>query len=55
MGIAPSEVLSMSLYDYQAALHHWAKAQGSDDDEVEALTPEEFDELLITAASQGVH
>lgn len=52
MGLGASEVLAMPLHDYQAALHHYAKAQGGDDD-ADALGEEDFDEMLVSLAASG--
>lgn len=50
MGLSPDEVLDMSMHDYEAALHHFAKAQGADDDEP-ALEDDEFDEMMVGLAA----
>lgn len=54
MGIAPSEALGMSLHDYQAAVYHFAKAQGGDEDD-EALSEKDFDDMLADMSSVGLH
>jgi hypothetical protein len=54
MGIAPSEVLAMPLHDYQAAFHHWTRANSSEDDD-EPLSETDFDEMLDDMASAGIH
>lgn len=52
MGIPPSEVLAMSLHDYQAAIHHWSKGS---EEEAETLSGDDFDEMMIAMASMEVH
>lgn len=52
MGLSPTEVLDMPLHDYEAAVHHFAKSQGGEDDG-EALSGDEFDEML--AGLESVH
>lgn len=54
MGLAPSEVLDMTLPDYEAAVLHYAKSQGSDDDE-DGLSGDEFDEMLVGIAGATAH
>ena len=57
MGMSPDQVLSMPLYDYQAAIHHFNQAQGTDDESEEQLSELDFDEMLIGMAghSMGNH
>lgn len=60
MGLSVSEVMAMPLHDYQAAVHHFAKAQpGAEKDEAETLADVEFDEMMVGMAaferSQVVH
>lgn len=54
MGMSPDEVLAMPLYDYQAALHHFNLAQGSQDEDEAPLGGDEFDEMRIALAASGM-
>lgn len=48
----------MPLYDYQAAIHHFNVAQGSDEEAgEEQLSADDFDEMLVSMAglSMGNH
>jgi hypothetical protein len=50
------DALAMPLHDYQAALYHYAKAtRSSEDDDEDALSEGDFDEMLVGMASTGVH
>lgn len=55
MGIAPSEALAMTLHDYQAAVFHFARAQGGEDDDETPLSEGDFDEMLFGVESAGLH
>lgn len=55
MGISPTEVLAMPLHDYQAALFHFARAQGSDDDDPTPLGDGEYDDMVNALSSAGLH
>lgn len=45
MNIPPSEAKALSLWEYEALLHHWNEAHGSGDD-VEIVDPEITQRLI---------
>lgn len=49
--MTPAETLALTIYDYQAALHHHNLAHSPSEDEEEApLGAEDFDEMMISLA-----
>ena len=57
MGLTPEQVLAMSLYDYQAAVFHFNKANAPDENGNEPLSEDDFEEMMVTMAGMknGVH
>lgn len=54
MGMSPSEVLALPFHDYQAALHHYNKAQAGSDSDDAPLGGDDFDEMLVGLAGAGL-
>lgn len=53
MGMSPAEVLDLPLCDYQASVHHYAKAQGGEEES--GLSGDEFDEMLVGLEGQALN
>lgn len=55
MGISPSELLAMSIYDYQAATHHWIASQQDGGSEPDPLSASDFDDMLGAIPTEAMN
>lgn len=55
MGLAPEQVLAMPLYDYQAAIHFLNRDRAGEDDEEAPLGEDDWEEMQVAMAAQGVN
>lgn len=49
-----SDTLNMTLFDYQAALHHWSEAHRSEDEPGEPPTVEEMESAFLRMGTAGI-
>lgn len=49
-----ADTLGMSLYDYQAAVFHWSKAHGDDEDAAPPPTADEVETMFARMEQLGV-
>lgn len=54
MNIQPSEAKQLTLAEYQGILHHWNKAQGGEEDELELPDPQKVAERRRALEAKGV-
>ncbi|KEZ17157.1 hypothetical protein CP98_03655 [Sphingobium yanoikuyae] len=52
MGLSVSEVMGMTLHDYQAAIYHF-NLQNAPEQEMPALDADEFDDMLLGLTVKG--
>jgi hypothetical protein len=58
MGLSPDQILGLPLHDYQAAIHHFNRANSSvEEDDDAPLSDSDFDEMMVAMAGQsgGIH
>jgi hypothetical protein len=55
MGLAPDQVMAMSLHDYQAAIHWLNRDRAGEEEQTEALGEDEWDEMRVSMAQAGLH
>jgi hypothetical protein len=54
MGMAPEQALAMPMHDYQAAIYHFNRDR-TPPDEAEALSDDDFEEMKVAMAAEGLH
>jgi len=55
MGIPPSELLAMSIHDYQAATYHWQLAQTGESEAPDPLSAADFDQMLGAIPAEAMN
>jgi len=49
-----TDTLSMSLYDYQAAVYHWSEAHKGEDEAGSLPSPDDVDAVFLQMADCGM-